>query len=71
MLVIFNCVMENCKFDNEDFPKPMKISSSNFVNDYSTNSLAENSLSKQTVGTKYFALAGGEEGLVGYEGQVV
>ena len=71
MLVIFNCVMENCKFDNEDFPEPMKISSSNFVNDYSTNPLAPNSLSKQTIGTKYFVLAGGEEGLVGYEGKVV
>ena len=54
-----------------DFPEPMDISSSNSFNDYSTISLAQNNVSKQNVGAKYFALAGGEEGLVGYEGQVV
>ena len=28
-----------------------------------------NILSKQTIGAKYFALVGGKEGLVGYEGK--
>jgi len=52
-----------------NFLEPMDISSSNSINDYSTSSLTPNSLSKQTVGAKYFVLAGAEEGLVGYEGK--
>ena len=54
-----------------DFPEPMEIPPSNYVNAYSTIMLAPNNLSKQTVGAKYFALDGGEEGLVGYEGHVM
>ena len=53
------------------FPEPMEISSSNSVYGYLTSLLVPNNLSKHTVGTKYFALARGEKGLVGYEGQIM
>ena len=54
-----------------DFPEPVEISSSNSVDGYSTSLLVPNNLSKHTVGTKYFALARGEKGLVGYEGKIM
>ena len=50
-----------------DFPQPMKISSSNSTNDYSTSPLVPNNLSKHTVSANYFELDGGKEGLVDYE----
>ena len=54
-----------------NFPEHMDNSSSNSFNNYSTNMLAPNNMSKQTIGVKYFVLDGGEEGLVCYEGKVV
>ena len=54
-----------------DFLEPMEISSSNSVDGYSTSPLAPKNLCKHTVGAKYFALARGEKGLVGYEGKIM